>query len=77
MATPSFFNKLRKFAKDEGITFVVDETRTGLGVTGKIWGHDNWVLTHAPDIVTFGGKTGLSGYYSSVDHKLEANLHLT
>jgi len=30
-ATPSFFKSLRRLAKDEGIPFIVDETKSGMG----------------------------------------------
>jgi len=55
---------------DNGIPFIVDETKTGLGITGKMWGHEHWYLHTPPDYVTFGGKTGISGYYSNIDSKI-------
>ena len=72
MATPNFYRKLRALAKDEGIPFIVDETKTGMGSSGKNWAHDYWYLQedHAPDFTTFGGKTGISGFYSTIDHRL-------
>ena len=59
-------------AKDEGIPFVVDETKTGLGASGKNWAHEYWYLhdDQVPDFVTFGGKSNLSGFYSTLDHRL-------
>jgi len=44
MATPRFFKKLRVLAKDNGIPFIVDETKTGMGATGKKWAHEHWYL---------------------------------
>ncbi len=71
-ATPNFFRKLRHLAKDHGIPFIVDETKTGVGATGKNWAHDYWYLhdDEVPDYVTFGGKSGLSGFYSTLDNRL-------
>ena len=68
-ATPMFYKKLRGLAKEMGIPFIVDETRTGVGSTGKMWAHEHWYLNSeqdggAPDIVTFGGWAGISGFYS-------------
>ena len=67
-ATPSFYKKLRALAAEEGITFIVDETKTGMGQSGKMWAHEHWWLQDkdggAPDMVTFGGKAGISGYFS-------------
>ena len=49
---------------------MVDETKTAFGITGKMWGHEHWYLGDAtPDVVTFGGKSGLSGFYTSLDFR--------
>lgn len=73
-ATPSFYKGLRKLAKDEGIPFIVDETKSGMGQTGKMWGHELWYLQDrdggSPDMITFGGKTGISGFYSTYDFRM-------
>ena len=87
-ATPNFFKKLRLLAKTEGIPFIVDETKSGMGQTGKMWGHELWFLNDSnggsPDFVTFGGKTGISGYFSTYEMRqnshcasFEQNLDLT
>lgn len=65
MATPYFYKRLRQIALENAIPFVVDETKTGVGITGKMWAHEYWNLQDHPDIVTFGGKAGISGFYSS------------
>lgn len=72
LATPYFFRKLRAMAKDEGIPFIVDETKTGMGASGKNWAHEYWYLKddQAVDFMTFGGKAGLSGFYSSFEYRL-------
>jgi len=69
-ATPYFFKRLRQEASENGIPFIVDETKTGLGITGHMWAHDYWYLTQSPDIVTFSGKTGVNGFYSTKDCKV-------
>ena len=45
MASPYFYKRLRQMAADNSIPFVVDETKTGLGSTGKMWGHEFWYLS--------------------------------
>ena len=74
MATPNFYKKLRNIAQAEGIPFIVDETKTGVGASGKNWAHDHWYLgaDKVPDFVTFGGAraSGLSGFYSTLEHRL-------
>ena len=74
MATPYFYREIRKICKAEGIPFIVDETRTGIGASGKNWAHEYWYLhdDQKPDYVTFGGAraSGLSGFYSSLNNRL-------
>jgi 4-aminobutyrate aminotransferase / (S)-3-amino-2-methylpropionate transaminase len=70
MATPYFYRSLRKIAKESNIPFIVDETRTGVGSTGKMWGHEHWNLADPADIVSFGGKAGISGFYSTLDYQI-------
>jgi 4-aminobutyrate aminotransferase/(S)-3-amino-2-methylpropionate transaminase len=72
MATPRFFRKLRLLSRSYGIPFIVDETKTGIGASGKNWAHEYWYLhdDEAPDFVTFGGKSGLGGFYSTLDYRL-------
>jgi 4-aminobutyrate aminotransferase/(S)-3-amino-2-methylpropionate transaminase len=45
MATPYFYRQLRKLALDNGIPFIVDETNTGVGATGRMWAHEHWSLS--------------------------------
>lgn len=71
MATPYFYKRLRDIASDNKIPFVVDETKTGVGITGKMWGHEHWNLAVPADIVTFGGRSGISGFYSSLDFRMD------
>lgn len=72
MATPNFFKGLRVLCQNEGIPFIIDETKTGMGASGKNWAHQFWYLRddQAPDFVTFGGKSGLGGFYSNLKHRL-------
>jgi 4-aminobutyrate aminotransferase / (S)-3-amino-2-methylpropionate transaminase len=44
MATPYFYRQLRKISKENNIPFIVDETKTGLGSTGKMWALEHWNL---------------------------------
>lgn len=70
MATPRYYKELRKIASEFNIPFIVDETKTGVGITGKMWAHEHWFLSQPADIVTFGGKAGISGFYSTIDFRL-------
>jgi 4-aminobutyrate aminotransferase-like enzyme len=46
-----------------------------MGSSGKNWGHDQWYLSdeQTPDFVTFGGKSGLGGFYSTLNYRLNNN----
>ncbi len=70
MATPYFYRQIRRVAKDEGIPFIVDETKTGVGSTGKFWALEHWNLQDPADIVTFAQRTGIAGFFSKLDFKL-------
>ena len=71
MATPYYYRKMRQIALENQIPFIVDETKTGVGATGKMWGLEHWNLSNPADIVTFGGKAGISGFYSTVNFRLD------
>jgi 4-aminobutyrate aminotransferase/(S)-3-amino-2-methylpropionate transaminase len=74
MGTPYFYKNLQKLAGERGIPFVVDETRTGVGKTGKMWAHEHWYLDQSPDIVTFGTSAEISGVFTSPEFRpLEAH----
>ncbi len=62
-ANPYFYRKLRNLAKDKGIPFVVDEVHTGLGSTGKMWACEYWMTEDPADILVFGKKAHVSGYF--------------
>ena len=54
-ASNEYFIKLRQLALDEDVTFIVDEVQTGVGSTGKLWGHEHWSddNEYLPDTMTF------------------------
>ncbi len=74
MATPYFFQNARRLAKDHNVPFIVDETKTGLGITGKMWGYEHWYLEDSPDLVVFGGATQVSGVFSSREYRSPGKL---
>jgi 4-aminobutyrate aminotransferase/(S)-3-amino-2-methylpropionate transaminase len=64
--TASFFRKLRVLAKDNNISFIVDEVQTGMS-TGRMWAHELWDLETPPDAVTFAKKFQISGIFVHKD----------
>jgi 4-aminobutyrate aminotransferase len=48
-ATPGFLEGLRERADRHGILLIMDEVQTGVGRTGKFWGHQHFEVT--PDVL--------------------------
>ena len=69
VATPRYYKSLQKIAKENGIPFIVDETRTGVGSTGKMWAHEFWYLQESPDLVTFGTSAQISGVFTTPEFR--------
>ncbi len=53
----SYFKEVRRLCDDYGTVLIIDEVVTGLGRTGKVWGHQHFDFQ--PDIIVTG--KGLSG----------------
>ena len=68
-ASPEFYQSLSEICTSEGIALIVDESRTGVGITGSFWGHDHWYLDSPPDFVVFGNASQVNGYYSTTDYQ--------
>jgi L-lysine 6-transaminase len=58
-----FFQELRRIADENDIILIFDEVQTGLGITGKMWAHQNYGVK--PDIICFGKKTQVCGIAAS------------
>lgn len=67
-----FFQMLRDLADDNEFLLIYDEVQTGIGITGKMWAHENFTpklcqcdppikKAPIPDIVSFGKKTQVCG----------------
>jgi L-lysine 6-transaminase len=56
---PQFLQALRALADEHEFLLVFDEVQTGLGATGKWWGHQHAGVR--PDILAFGKKTQCCG----------------
>lgn len=73
---PEFLHALRKITLENDILFILDEVQTGIGITGKMWGHQHFDLH--PDIVCFGKKTQICGIAVSrrIDEARDNVFHL-
>lgn len=54
-----FFQQLRQICDDNDILFIMDEVQTGIALTGKMWGFQNYSVV--PDIISFGKKAQVCG----------------
>ncbi|MDP2207216.1 MAG: L-lysine 6-transaminase [Bacteroidota bacterium] len=54
-----FFVELRRIADENNIMLIFDEVQTGVGMTGKMWAHQNFVQA---DMIAFGKKTQVCGF---------------
>ncbi|MGB6083806.1 L-lysine 6-transaminase [Moheibacter sp.] len=69
-----FFKELRRICDENEILLILDEVQTGIGLTGKMWGFQNYDII--PDIISFGKKTQVCGILANkekldqVDHNV-------
>ena len=57
-----FHKKLRELADEHEFMLIYDEVQSGIGITGKMWAHQNYGIE--PDLVSFGKKTQVCGFLS-------------
>jgi len=67
-----FFKELRRICDENDILLVLDEVQTGIGLTGKMWGFQNYDII--PDIISFGKKTQVCGILANKE-KLDQVPH--
>jgi L-lysine 6-transaminase len=58
-----FFRELRRIADENEVMLILDEVQTGVGMTGKMWAHQNFGVE--PDILAFGKKAQVCGIMAS------------
>ena len=67
-----FLKKLRDLANEHEFLLIYDEVQTGIGITGKMWAHQNYIPSLCkceppiekqpiPDVLSFGKKTQVCG----------------
>jgi L-lysine 6-transaminase len=71
---PEFLRELRTICDENEILLIFDEVQTGVGITGKMWASEHFVM---PDIITFGKKTQVCGFMCTtrIDDVLENVFH--
>jgi 4-aminobutyrate aminotransferase/(S)-3-amino-2-methylpropionate transaminase len=61
LASYKFYSEVSKLVKENNAALIIDETFTGFGGSGRLWAHEHFDLK--PDILVFGGKSQISGYF--------------
>ncbi|MFC3197368.1 L-lysine 6-transaminase [Parapedobacter deserti] len=56
-----FMEQLRVLADENEALLIYDEVQTGVGLTGKFWGHEHFGDRARPDIIAFGKKMQVCG----------------
>jgi L-lysine 6-transaminase len=69
-----FLKELRAMCDESEILLIFDEVQTGVGITGKMWASEHYIM---PDMLTFGKKTQVCGFMCStrIDDVLENVFH--
>ena len=62
--TPRYLAALRALADKHEAMLIFDEVQTGVGLTGKMWAYEHFGVI--PDMITFGKKTQVCGFASTV-----------
>lgn len=64
-ASPAFFRGVQALAAKAGAAFILDEVQTGLGISGTLWAHEQFELPRPPDLVCFGKKMQMGGFFAT------------
>jgi 4-aminobutyrate aminotransferase / (S)-3-amino-2-methylpropionate transaminase len=67
-ARPEFFRRLQELAGQAGAAVIFDEVQVGMGVTGTIWAHEQFDLPRPAELVCFGKKMQMGGFFSAPSH---------
>jgi 4-aminobutyrate aminotransferase/(S)-3-amino-2-methylpropionate transaminase len=64
-APAGFFRSLAALVRKSGAALVLDEVQTGVGITGTLWANEQLDLEAPPDLVAFGKKMQLGGFFAN------------
>ena len=67
-ASPAFFERVQALAEQAGAAFMLDEVQTGVGITGTLWAHEQLELPRPPDLVAFGKKMQMGGFFATAPY---------
>ena len=69
-ASPAFFRAVQALAGQVGAALILDEVQTGCGLTGRLWAHEAFSLPRPPELVTFGKKMQMGGFFAAPSHDI-------
>lgn len=64
-ASAAFFRGVQTLAQQAGAAFILDEVQTGMGMSGTLWLHEQLDLPRPPDLVCFGKKMQMGGFFAT------------
>ena len=64
-ASPAFFQRVQELAGRAGAALLLDEVQTGVAITGTLWAHEQLELPRPPDLVAFGKKMQMGGFFAA------------
>jgi 4-aminobutyrate aminotransferase/(S)-3-amino-2-methylpropionate transaminase len=69
-ASAAFFRKVQELAGAAGAAFILDEVQTGVGISGTLWAHEQLELPRPPDMVCFGKKMQMGGFFATAPYAI-------
>ena len=69
-ASAAFFREVQRLAGAAGAALILDEVQTGMGISGTMWLHQQLDLPKPPELVTFGKKMQLGGFFAAPSHDI-------
>lgn len=69
-ASPAWFRAVQRLCREAGAAFILDEVQTGVGISGTFWTHEQFDLPHPADMVCFGKKMQMGGFFCTDDYNI-------
>lgn len=69
-ASAGFFRGVQELAHNAGAAFMLDEVQTGVAISGTMWLHEQFELPRPPDLVSFGKKMQLGGFFAAPEYDI-------
>ncbi|MCP5298580.1 MAG: aminotransferase class III-fold pyridoxal phosphate-dependent enzyme [Chromatiaceae bacterium] len=70
-ANPSFFVRVQQLAHQAQAALIFDEVQTGMGSSGTLWAHEQFSLPSPPDLMTFGKKMQMGGFFATPAYDIQ------